>query len=152
MPPAHKWQLRDSRQRRLPVSIDGHDVLRIYEGLGSFSAADRAQKGGERLRKLAESDENIDSLTTEDQPFGTELVLGDQILMVVTDGEARHTGLPRQMLAKQYVDRVKEVVRQVRLEHSKQYLLKAVIVRANHPRRLLPADLAHHRRHSTLAA
>jgi hypothetical protein len=46
--------------------------------------------------------------------------------MVVTDGEAKHTGLPRNLLAKQYATRIREVVNQVRLEHSKKYLWKAV--------------------------
>jgi small-conductance mechanosensitive channel len=110
-----------------PVEIDGHTVIRIYDPLGTFTAQDRAQRGSQRLHALVESGEDVGPLTTVDQPFGTEIVLGDDVLMILTDGEAAHSGLPRQLLAKQYVQRIKETVATLRYERSKKYLGRAVV-------------------------
>ena len=109
-----------------PVEIEGHIVLHIHEGLGTFSAEDRARIGNLLLRALVFSNRDVSKITTSDKPYGTEIVLGDQVLMVVTDNEASHSGLPRQLLAKQYAARIREVVIQVRMEHSAKYLWRAV--------------------------
>ncbi len=110
-----------------PVTIEGHILLHIHEGLGTFNAEERAQRGTELLRRLAFSGQDVSKISTVDEPWGTEVVLGGDVLMVVTDGEAKYTGLPRQLVARQYATRTRDLVNQVRLEHSKQYLWAAVL-------------------------
>lgn len=110
-----------------PVTIEGHTLLNVYEGLGSFTAQERARRGSEVLHRLVFSDQDVTKITTAEEPWRTEIVLGDQILMVVTDSEAQHTGLPRQLLAKQYATKIRDLVLQVRVEHSKKYLGIAIV-------------------------
>ena len=110
-----------------PVVMDGHLLVEIYEGLGTFSAQERARRGSERFSALALSDRSVDSVTTEDEPYGTEIVLGDDVLMVVTDADAAHTGLPRQLLAKQLASRLRELVVQIRVERSTRYLWISIV-------------------------
>jgi small-conductance mechanosensitive channel len=110
-----------------PVVMDGHLLVEIYEGLGTFSAQERARRGSERFSALALSDRSVDSVTTEDEPYGTEIVLGDDVLMVVTDADAAHTGLPRQLLAKQLASRLRELVAQIRVERSTRYLWISIV-------------------------
>lgn len=110
-----------------PVVMEGHVLVEIYEGLGTFSAEERARRGAQRFSALALSDRNVDSVTTEDEPYGTQIVLGDDVLMVVTDADASHTGVPRQLLAKQLASRLRELVAQIRLEHSRRYLWISIV-------------------------
>lgn len=104
------------------IVIEGHPFVDVYEGLGTFTAQERAKRGSDRLSALALSDRNIDSIGTAEEPYGTEVVLGEDILMVVTDADASHTGLPRQVLAKQLVVRLREIIAKVRVERSSRYL------------------------------
>ncbi len=124
--PAFAFQDEPTPEEGYPVTIEGNTLLSIHEGLGTFNARERAQRGSELLRKLAFSGQDVSKISTVDEPWGTEVVLGGDVLMVVTDGEAKYTGLPRQMVAKQYATRTRDLVNQVRLEHSKKYLWTAV--------------------------
>jgi small-conductance mechanosensitive channel len=114
-----------------PVVIEGHSFIDVYEGLGTFTARERAQHASRRLSALALSDRDVDSISTEDQGYGTEVVLGEDVLMVVTDADARDIGVPRQLLAKQLASRLRELVGQIRLEHNQRHfwtsIAKAVV-------------------------
>ena len=53
-----------------PVDVDGKEVLRIYDGVGSFTASDRADAVADRLQRLV-LDPRIDvnDIKVADSPF-----------------------------------------------------------------------------------
>jgi small-conductance mechanosensitive channel len=109
-----------------PVIVDGHTVFFVYESMGVGSVEQRAQRISERIRSIARNPKaDPNQIRISDELFGTAVKLGDQIIVFITDDEARDTGLQRQALAVQYVGLIKDAVLQYRHEHSRQYLLWA---------------------------
>ena len=114
-----------------PVTIEGHEVLRIYESVGPFSAQDRAQKASERLEKLVFAPgADLSAITTSDSDYGTEIRLGETLLTIVTDDDAKHMHLSRELVAKYYAGQMRNSILQVRQEHSGKFLIKAAIYAA----------------------
>ncbi len=111
-----------------PVSVEGHEVLRIYEPIGSFTAQERAHAASDRFHKLIfQPSADTAKITTEETSFGTDVVLGDQILLVVTDDDAKQFHLSRQLLAKYFAGQIRAAINTARHQHSKQFLVRAGI-------------------------
>src|SRR5690242_4672382 len=52
-----------------PVDIDGKEILRIYEGVGSFTARDRAEAVSDRLQKLVkDTSVDVGNIEISDSP------------------------------------------------------------------------------------
>jgi small-conductance mechanosensitive channel len=108
------------------VTVEGREVLQISDGIGSFSAEDRANGASDRLAKLIHAPAaDIAGITTVDSPYGTEIVLGDTVLLMVTDQDAKRLNVPRPLLAKHYAGQIREALNVARRQHSKTYLLQA---------------------------
>lgn len=114
-----------------PVTIEGHEVFQNYEGLGPFSAHDRAQRISERLTKLVYTPSaDIAAITTSEAEYGTEIRLSDNLLDIVTDDDARHAHVSRSLLAKYYVTQIRNGIVQARQEHGAKFLIRAAIYAA----------------------
>jgi len=119
-------QLPPAGKDGYPVTLEGHDILHIYEGVGTFSPQDRAQRAADKIRPLVQaSDADIASITTVDEPYGTEIVVGDQVLLLVTDDDAHHLHVTRDLMATYYARQIRETINLVRYEHSNKFLIKA---------------------------
>ena len=111
-----------------PVTIEGQEVLRIYEGIGSFSAEQRADAASARFHKLIYAPAaDIDKITTSESNYGSAIVLGDNVLLVVTDDDAQHFHLSRDALAKYLAGRIRSAILDARRQHSREYLTRAGI-------------------------
>jgi len=111
-----------------PVTVEGHEVLRIYEGIGSFTAQDRAEAASERFDKLIYAPAaDLAKIAAGDSAYGTAITLGDSVLLVVTDDDAKHYHVSRQALAKFLADRIRNAIEQARVQHSSQFLIRAAI-------------------------
>jgi small-conductance mechanosensitive channel len=109
-----------------PVTLEGQEVLRIYEGIGNFSAQDRARAASQRLRDLIYAPAaNIAAITTADATYGTEVKLGDRTLLLVTDEDAKQAHISRQLLAKYYAGKIRDAMNLARQQHSKKFLIRA---------------------------
>jgi len=110
------------------VTVEGHEVLRIYEGIGTFSASERAGRTAERLKRLAFTpDAGPANITMDDREYGTEIKAGKDLLLLVTDDDAKHAHVSRSLLAKYYVGQIREAITLVRQQHSGKFLLRAAI-------------------------
>ena len=111
-----------------PVTVEGTEVLRMYEGIGSFTAQDRAEAAAERFRKLIYSPQvNLANIAVTDSPYGTSVNLGETILLVVSDDDARHYHVSRQALAQHFAGRIRTAIEQAREQHTTRYLVRAGI-------------------------
>ena len=111
-----------------PVTVEGQEILRIYVGVGSFSAQDRAEGASGRLEKLLYVPEgDIANLRVSDSPYGTSIQNGDDVLLVVTDEDAKYAHLSREVLAKYYLGRIQNALRAIRQQHTARYLILAAV-------------------------
>lgn len=111
-----------------PVTVEGHEVFRIFEPVGPFSASDRAEKVSERLRKLAYApNADVADLKANPSDYSTEIKLGDAMITVVTDDDAKRMHVSRALLAKYCVDQIRNTLNLARQEHSAKYLIRAAI-------------------------
>jgi hypothetical protein len=90
----------DQAAQGYPVNVDGREILRIFENVGSFSAQERAQAVANRLQALVNDPTiDLDQIAVVDSPFGTSIELRDNVLLVVTDNDARHLQVSRSVVA-----------------------------------------------------
>lgn len=110
------------------VTIEGNEVLRIYEGIGSFTAQDRAEGASERLRKLIYTPGlDVAKITAADSQYGTSVMQDENVLLVVTDEDARHYHVSRQALAQYFAGQIRSALAQAREQHTSRYLVRAAI-------------------------
>ncbi len=111
-----------------PVDVDGKEILRIYDGVGSFTAHDRAESVADRLQKLV-LDPRIDvnNIKVADSPFGSSIELGENVLLVVTDSDAKRQQVSRNALAYYYVKQIRQGIVEARQQHTKGFLIRAAI-------------------------
>jgi len=111
-----------------PVAVEGHEIFRIYEGIGTLSARDRAQGASDRFSKLIYAPAaDIAKISTASSPYGTEIVLDDQVLLVVTDADAQHAHVSRDLLARYLVGQIRGAINLARQQHGKKFLILAAI-------------------------
>lgn len=109
-----------------PVVVDGYPIFEIREFLGASLAEERATRISRGLQRLVDDPTlDLNLLHTEDASFGTKIMFGDDLVMVVSPADARHTGIPANALAFQYVKLIRARVEQARPEHTPRYLWRA---------------------------
>lgn len=111
-----------------PVDVDGKEVLRIYDGVGSFTASDRADAVADRLQRLV-LDPRIDvnDIKVADSPFGSSIELGENVLVVITDSDAKRQQVSRNALAYYYLRQIRQGILEARKQHTKGFLIRAAI-------------------------
>jgi small-conductance mechanosensitive channel len=117
-----------SQSSGYPVDVDGREVIRIYESVGSFSAQERADAISSRLQKLVNDPAaDLNAIRIVDTTFGTSIELGDNVLLVVTDNDAHHLQVSRPVVAAYYLKQIRQGIVVARQQHSKEFLTWAAI-------------------------
>jgi small-conductance mechanosensitive channel len=110
-----------------PVTVEGNEIFRIYEGVGSITAQERAASVSERIRKLIYTKDDLSQIKGSDSPYGTAVMLGDNALVVVTEEDAKHYHVTRQVLANYLAQRVRNVLTESRRERTPRFLIQAAL-------------------------
>jgi hypothetical protein len=99
-----------------PVLLDGDTLFVLHAALGPFTAEARAAALAERLRALSHpSAVRHDTVVAVDQPSSTDLFSGDIVVMTVLDGDAKASGRPRLVLAREWSGRINTRLEQRRI-------------------------------------
>lgn len=94
-----------------PVIFSGETLFTVYDTLGSFGPQDRATVIAERLSRLAKDPlARPDRITVIERERISEIVSGDVVIAVVTDGDASLIGRPRQEIAEEYVRTIRRTM------------------------------------------
>src|SRR5271157_270922 len=118
----------DQANQGYPVTVEGHEIFKVYERLGPFTAQERAQRVSERLTKLVYTPgADVGAVTTAESDYGTEIKLGDTVLTIVTDDDAKQAHVSRTLLAKYDASQIRNGIIQARHEHSAKFLFRAAI-------------------------
>jgi small-conductance mechanosensitive channel len=109
-----------------PVVVNGYEIFRVRQNLGAAPAQERAARISAALEDLATAkDFDPNQFRTVDENGVTTIRYGEQLIMTVNDAEAKGSGLPRNLLAAQYVEYLRLKLPIARLEHTPRYLWRA---------------------------
>ncbi len=103
-----------------PLIVGDEEVLRIKVRLGPYGPDKRIESIQSRLKTLEEQKNfSVESISTRESGFSTDIVVGDVTLLTVTDADARAVGsLDRQALAKDYASRLQKAIAKDLANHS----------------------------------
>jgi small-conductance mechanosensitive channel len=114
-----------------PVVLHGRILFQLREGIGAYSAQQRASDISERLSRLAESpDEQLPSLRLEERNGITVILAGDAEIMAVTDADARAAGEERAAYAQRLLAILAEPLSADKREFSWRSLLQGAVFAA----------------------
>jgi small-conductance mechanosensitive channel len=123
----------DNKIDGFPVVLDGKTLFLVRQGVGSFSAEDRANAITNRLETIARDDSiPIESLKIVSEPENdvTYLYLDKEVILTVTPQDARAYRTPRDELAKEAFQRIKVALEQYRKDRSPAQLVQDLIYTA----------------------
>lgn len=107
-----------------PVIVNGRTLFTVQSNLGPFTPQERAAAIAARLARLSENlSASLESIAAVRGDTSTDIVLGDQILLTVTDADAKAAGKDRGELVAEYVMAVQSSVGGLRNEYSTRSLL-----------------------------
>ena len=109
------------------VVIDGRQVLTVYEAVGTFTPQERADRITQRIiAAVRDSGISPEAIHLQPRQAWTEIVLGDEVVMAVTDVDAKMAGKSRQQLVTENVDSIRQAIQNYRREHSWRLILRGV--------------------------
>ena len=111
-----------------PVILADETLFVIQSNVGSFSSEERAETITNRLEKIAEDTSvNLDLLKIQEQEATTSIVVGNKILVTLTEADAKAAQIARTELANEYLAKIKDSLQIYRQERSAQYLIRSAI-------------------------
>lgn len=85
-----------------PVQVAGETLFVLHSGIGSFSAAERAQAVSRRLEAILLSTPANVKPTVQKSDLGLILTVGNEPVIAVTEADARAQGVSADVLAEQW--------------------------------------------------
>jgi small-conductance mechanosensitive channel len=113
----------------VPVVFNGQTLFVIQDRIGSFSPEERAEAITRRLEKIA-NDRSIDvnNLKIEEEKDDTtSLILGHQVIITITEGDAKVARENRQELADEYRKQIQSSIEQYRKERQPFAIVLGVV-------------------------
>ena len=112
----------------VPVEIDGRPILGIHTALAGITPEERAASIRQRILAVARR-ENLspDAIHAEDHGAWTDILAAQEVIMEVTEAEARAVGNSRTQLGQEYVEIIRQTVNNYRKEHTWRNLLRGLI-------------------------
>ena len=101
-----------------PVMIDDTQLFQVY-GIKDYPADDRAARIQERIEKIA-ADRRVrpQDIAIAEGDLITYLTAGSERIMGVVDMDASTSGIPRQVLAETYLEKIRTAVEKYRSERA----------------------------------
>lgn len=94
------------------VVVRGDTLFTIYGTLGPFTPRERARALSQRIDSLAEDAlARAASVNMVDSLGVTDILVGDFVIMTVTERDAAESGLPRAELGQQYATQIQNAIR-----------------------------------------
>src|SRR5262245_34618783 len=109
------------------ILIEGHSVATVYEPVAGLSPEERAENIKERILAIARSNASPDAIVLQSRNAWTEILLDNQIIMAVTEADAAATGKPREQIAFEDAERIRQSIRTYRKEHGWTLILRGFL-------------------------
>jgi small-conductance mechanosensitive channel len=109
------------------VMIDGRQVLSVYEPIAHLTPEARAHGIKERIIALArETSIPPESVRVQPRDAWTDILADNNVIMAVTDADARAVGKNRQLLALENAESIRQTIQTYRQEHNWRMILRAI--------------------------
>ena len=110
------------------VRFDGKVLFEIKERILSFSPEDRARAITERLEALTKDQLlRVEEIKANDFDEGAAISYGQQIIMTITDRDARVSGRPRLTLAQDYAEKIRNAIKEKQARFSFRSILFGIL-------------------------
>ncbi|MFM7474787.1 MAG: mechanosensitive ion channel family protein [Microcystis aeruginosa] len=110
-----------------PVMLDNQELFTIRQGIGSFSAQERAKSITARIEKIADDDAlSPEDLTIKIDPEdkNPSIILGDTVIATITSRDAKLHAVSQEVLAERALAKIKAAIVSYRQERQPDKLLK----------------------------
>ena len=110
-----------------PVMLDNQELFNIRQGIGSFSAQERAKSITARIEKIADDDTlSPEDLTIKIDPEdkNPSIILGDTVIATITAKDAKLRAVSQEVLAERALAKIKAALVRYRQERQPDKLLK----------------------------
>jgi small-conductance mechanosensitive channel len=110
------------------VRFDGKTLFEVRERILSFSPEDRARAITERLEALTKDQLlRVEEIKANDFDEGAAISYGQQIIMTITDRDARVSGRPRLTLAQDYAEKIRNAIKEKQARFSFRSILFGIL-------------------------
>ena len=114
-----------------PVMLDNQELFTIRQGIGSFSAQERAKSITARIEKIADDDVlSPEDLTIKIDPEdkNPSIILGDTVIATITSRDAKLHAVSQEVLAERALAKIKAAIVRYRQERQPDNLLKDAVL------------------------
>ena len=114
-----------------PVMLDNQELFNIRQGIGSFSAQERAQSITARIEKIADDDAlSPEDLTIKIDPEdkNPSIILGDTVIATITSKDAKLHSVSQEVLAERALAKIKAAIVRYRQERQPDNLFKDAVL------------------------
>ncbi|MCZ8116957.1 MAG: mechanosensitive ion channel family protein [Microcystis sp. LE18-22.4A] len=110
-----------------PVMLDNQELFTIRQGIGSFSAQERAKSITARIEKIADDDvlspEDL-SIKIDPEDKNPSIILGDTVIATITSKDAKLHSVNQEVLAERALAKIKAAIIRYRQERQPDNLFK----------------------------
>ncbi|HUJ18008.1 MAG TPA: mechanosensitive ion channel family protein [Nitrospirota bacterium] len=115
---------REAAVQTESVRIDGSALFQV-RGISAHPARERAAAIADRIIALADDPElKVDSIVAVESDHSSDIMAGDRFIMSVFDADAELDKVPRQILAKVYVTKIRATVEAYRRDRGSRNILR----------------------------
>ena len=114
-----------------PVMLDNQELFTIRQGIGSFSAQERAKSITARIEKIADDDVlSPEDLTIKIDPEdkNPSIILGDTVIATITSKDAKLHAVSQEVLAERALAKIKAAIVRYRQERQPDNLFKDAVL------------------------
>ena len=114
-----------------PVMLDNQELFTIRQGIGSFSAQERAKSITDRIEKIADDDAlSPEDLTIKIDPEdkNPSIILGDTVVATITSKDAKLHAVSQEVLAERALAKIQAAIVRYRQERQPDNLLKDAVL------------------------
>lgn len=114
-----------------PVEIDGRPIFLVQTSVGGLSREERAEKIQQRILNIAKrNDLRVEDIRVEDRGVWTDILAGSDMIMGITEDDAKAAGRSRAQLGAEYAEIIRRTVATYRQEHTWRAVVRGVIASA----------------------
>ena len=114
-----------------PVMLDNQELFTIRQGIGSFSAQERAKSITARIEKIADDDalspEDL-TIKIDSEDKNPSIILGDTVIATITSKDAKLHSVSQEVLAERALAKIKAAIVRYRQERQPDNLLKDAVL------------------------
>jgi hypothetical protein len=111
-----------------PVEIDGRPILLLQTSVGGLSPEERAGTIQQRILNIAKRNViRVEDMRAEDRGAWTEILAGTDVIMGITEDDAKAAGRSRAQLGAEYAEIIRRTVATYRQEHTWRAVLRGII-------------------------